>query len=215
MDTYTVWFVLILIIVVLIIVFVSVIWYYSLGPSQNTPTPLPPITPSATHAPSSESTPNIFSPLPLTPAARSMPVDNCFTPSTTSANHVVSLLLSYNLQSKYAPLVLAYSIVLCAYTDSLSKNCSNLQKYMNQIILLGGSPNSSSAMTLLSYYTSIQHNSKAKDFLVATMDVINTYVAMLVNENALSESDRKAIKGFNYEFCRNYLDQINQVCSAI
>jgi hypothetical protein len=86
---------------------------------------------------------------------------------------------------------------------------------MNQIILLGGSPNSSSAMTLLSYYTSIQHNSKAKDFLVATMDVINTYVAMLVNENALSESDRKAIKGFNYEFCRNYLDQINQVCSAI
>uniref|UniRef100_A0A6C0BG67 Uncharacterized protein n=1 Tax=viral metagenome TaxID=1070528 RepID=A0A6C0BG67_9ZZZZ len=213
MDTYTAWIALITV-VILIIIIISTIWYFLL---EKNPSPSPSVsTPSLSSSvltPTMYQTPDkIFSHLPLTPAARSMPVDNCFSPQTTSANHVVSILLSNNLQSKYAPLILTYSIVLCAYTDSISKNCNNLQNYMNQIILLGGSPNSSSALTMLSYYTTIRHDSKAKGFLVATMDVINTYAAMLVNENVLSESDRKAIKGFNYEFCRNYFDQINQVC---
>jgi hypothetical protein len=74
-------------------------------------------------------------------------------------------------------------------------------------------PNSASGATQLSYYTQVQNKpSKTTDFLVAAMDIISNYMASLVNENVLTEDDRRAVRGFNYQFCRNYIDTINQNC---
>lgn len=144
---------------------------------------------------------------------RDITIRNCFNRDSITANHVVNTINKYNLQNRYVPLIITYSLLLCVYMDSLSKNCSNITTALNQLILVGGTPNSASGITELSYYTKVPTKpSKTTDFLVAAMDIISNHMASLVNEDVISEKDRRAIKGFNYEFCRNYLDTINMNC---
>jgi hypothetical protein len=133
--------------------------------------------------------------------------------NTVTANKIVGLIMKNNLQSKYAPLILTYSAIVCVYQDIQNKKCDKIQGYLNQLILFGGSPQSASGMTELSYYTNVPSKpSVTRSFLIAAMDVISNYMAQLINENSISEQDRSALKGFNYEFCRNYIDTINVAC---
>lgn len=221
MDIDTSWTVLIVGIVIFVVVGFLVSFYLLNTPTQKTPS-------GSVNKDSSKpcntqpsnvfvtETNNTFNIQPMySPAANSISVNNCFNNDTVSANHVVNTINKYGLQTKYVPLVMTYSVILCVYMDAMQKNCTNIPSSLNKLIVLGGVPNSASGATQLSYYTKVQNKpSKTTDFLVAAMDIISNYMASLVNENALTEDDRKAVRGFNYQFCRNYIDVINQNCQT-
>lgn len=213
MDIDTSWTILVVGIIVFICVGFVVVFYFlnTTASASNTTTPTK-ASSTTTSSTCSSSTTNI--PIPIyTPAANNLTVKNCFNNETVSANHVVNTINKYGLQTKYIPLVITYSLILCAYMDALAKNCKNIESALSQITVLGGVPNSASGATQLSYYTKVPTTpSKTTDFLVAAMDIISNSMAALVNENVLTEEDRKAVRGFNYQFCRNYIDTINKNC---
>jgi hypothetical protein len=85
---------------------------------------------------------------------------------------------------------------------------------MNKAILAGGSPNSAEAKNMVTFYTKITatDDSKKIRFMIACMDLIKNNMALLINDSMITEQDRSAAKGFNYEFCRKYFNEINQKC---
>jgi hypothetical protein len=66
---------------------------------------------------------------------------------------------------------------------------------------------------MVRYYTRLTNNdTKKARFLTACMDLIKNNMALLINDSTITEQDRSAAKGFNYEFCRKYFDEINRNC---
>ena len=199
------WFALIVGFVVFIIVGVIAVYYFAPHTPQQEPTKVQQ-TPSQS-APITQQG-NASLPLPLVIAPAPAPPPLCFSPTTVSANNIIKVITQYGLQGKYAALIMAYSIVVCVFNTGTNTKCTDITTALNRLIMLGASPNSVSGATELSYYTAIPANTLMRSFLVAAMDIISNYVAALVNDNALSESDRSSVRGFNYEFCRNYMDPI-------
>lgn len=209
---------LLIVFVIFFLVGAIAIFYFSqideanpvLAPRVPVPSPATPKSPSQAPAPT------LATPSPPSTSGRSPPrieVENCFSVSTVSANNINKIIDSYNLEKTYMPLKMTYSLLLCTYNDILNESCANIRANLNKLILLGGSPTSPSGLTQLSYYTNIVNlPSWTKDFLVAAMDIISNYMALLINESAISEQERRQLRGFNYEFLRNYIDPIMKSC---
>lgn len=229
MDTHAGWFVLVIGFILFLFVGIISISYFSMlsdtDSKQTTPSPSlhtsPPAPVTVTLSPyqvALQQEPSVvYVPQQLSlspsPQAPQFTQNTCFNMNTVTANKLVGLILKNNLQSKYAPLILTYSAIVCVYQDIQNRKCDRIDSFLNQIIIFGGSPHSASGMTQLSYFTQVPNKpSVTRSFLVAAMDVISNYMAQLINESVLSEQDRSALKGFNYEFCRNYLDSINIAC---
>lgn len=224
MDTHTGWVVLATGFVMFLFVGIITISYFSMLPSMDTAS----TSPSSSLSPSASKTQSfggaiqtqydpgyVYIPqqLPISPATAMRPQNTCFNMNTVTANRLVGLIMKNNLQSKYAPLIMTYSALVCVYQDIQNQKCDRIEGFLGQLIVFGGSPHSPSGMTELSYYTEVPSKpSLTKSFLIAAMDVISNYMSQLINENTISEQDRSSLKGFNYEFCRNYLDPINRAC---
>lgn len=220
MDTHTGWVVLVTGFVLFLFVGIITISYFSMLPSSNTQSSSPSIlsTPTAqsnsiTQIHSDPGYVYIPQQLPISPAAAMRPQNTCFNMNTVTANRLIGLIMKNNLQSKYAPLIMTYSAIVCVHQDIQNQKCDRIDGFLSQVIMFGGSPHSPSGMTQLSYYTEVPSKpSLTRSFLIASMDVISNYMSQMINENSISEQDRSSLKGFNYEFCRNYLDQINKAC---
>jgi ABC-type transport system involved in multi-copper enzyme maturation permease subunit len=174
-------------IVIFVVIGASLILIYA----SSTSTPPPPARPpGASHTTSSSLIPD------------------CFSPTTVSANLLYQILTRYKLEIKYNQLATAYSLILCA-----NDNCDRIPTLLDKAILVGGSPNSAAAKNMVGYYTRLTNNdTKKARFLTACMDLIKNNMALLINDSTITEQDRSAAKGFNYEFCRKYFDEINRKC---
>ena len=138
-------------------------------------------------------------------------IPDCFSSTTVSANLLYQILVRYKLEIKYNQLAAAYSLILCA-----NDNCDRIPTLLDKAILVGGSPNSAAAKNMVGYYTRLANNDTKKTrFLTACMDLIKNNMALLINDATITEQDRSAAKGFNYEFCRKYFDEINRKCPAV
>lgn len=198
MDLDTSWTVLVVGSVVFLSVGFVIVFYLLQGESPNCMPPL-----SRPHT----------GDMGISPAPADLTVRNCFGSATVPANRLINTLQKYGLQGKYTPLVLTYSVILCKHEEALMGGCTNVEEALQKVLVLGGSPKSASGATQLSYYTLVPKTpSNTTDFLVASMDIISNSMAALVNEDTISEEDRRAVRGYNYEFCRNYIDAINKVC---
>ncbi len=182
-----------ILVIIFIILGVSLILVYAISPS--------PPAPSNTPRTSSDNVTTTNTSRPLIP--------DCFSPTTVSANMLYQILVRNRLEVKYGQLATAYSLVLCA-----NDNCDRIPDLMNKAILAGGSPNSAEAKNMVTFYTKITatDDSKKIRFMIACMDLIKNNMALLINDSMITEQDRSAAKGFNYEFCRKYFNEINQKC---
>ena len=199
------WIILVIGIVIFCVIGSFTIYYFTTTTTiKNNQTISPTVSPIT--SPSSISVPS----LQISSRPNAIRYTDCLDETTVSANHVIHTINKYNLQSKYAPLIIAYAMIIC-----LSKNCNNLDKYLEQLILLGASPNDASTTAELAMYTQTTNTpSKRKDFLVASLDIIQSNMSLLVNDDTISEQDRRLVRGFNYDFLRTYLDIINRSCIA-
>jgi hypothetical protein len=180
-------------IVIFVVIGASLILIYA--SSTSTPSPSPAPRPGASHTTSSSS-------------SSSSLIPDCFSSTTVSANYLYQILARYKLEIKYNQLAAAYSLILCA-----SDNCDRIPTLLDKAILVGGSPNSADAKNMVRYYTRLTNNdTKKARFLTACMDLIKNNMALLINDSTITEQDRSAAKGFNYEFCRKYFDEINRNC---
>ena len=135
-------------------------------------------------------------------------IPDCFSSTTVSANLLYQIIARYKLEIKYNQLAAAYSLILCA-----NDNCDRIPTLLDKAILVGGSQNSADAKNMVGYYTRLTNNdTKKARFLTACMDLIKNNMALLINDSTITEQDRSAAKGFNYEFCRKYFDEINRKC---
>lgn len=184
-----------ILVIVFIIVGISLILVYAISPT----TPAPSYT---SNTPSSSDHAN------TTTASRPL-IPDCFSPTTVSANLLYQILVRNKLEVKYGQLATAYSLILCA-----NDNCQRIPDLLNKAILAGGSPNSAEAKNMVTFYTKITSNNDSKKvrFLIVCMDLIKNNMALLINDAMITEQDRSAAKGFNYEFCRKYFNEINQKC---
>lgn len=179
-------------IVIFAVLGTSLIMIYASSTSTSQPTPKP--------------TPNIVSS--ASSSASSSLIPDCFSSTTVSANLLYQILARYKLEIKYNQLAAAYSLILCA-----NDNCDRIPTLLDKAILVGGSPNSADAKNMVGYYTRLTNSdTKKARFLTACMDLIKNNMALLINDSTITEQDRSAAKGFNYEFCRKYFDEINRKC---
>ena len=182
-------------VVIFMILGVSILLIYAATPTR------PNAAPPTTNYGSGTSTTATTTSRPLIP--------DCFSPTTVSANMLYQILVRNKLEIKYGQLATAYSLILCA-----NDNCERIPDLLSNAILAGGSPNSAEARNMVSFYTKVESNNNSKKlrFLVACMDLIKNNMALLVNDATMTEQDRSAAKGFNYEFCRKYVNDINLKC---
>lgn len=149
-----------------------------------------------------------YLPVPSPSPSNSEVLQNCLNASTVVANRLISTIHKYNMQVKYSPLLLTYSMILCA-----NKDCSVIPYYVKQLQLLGANINDARSRAELEFYTYINDNtSQKRHFLVGALNIILNYMSMLINENSISDVDRYALRGFNVEFLRSYIDPINRTC---
>ena len=126
---------------------------------------------------------------------------------------VYAILKANNLEKKYMQLLDVYSILLCQYTQTESRPCS--ESYINDRLAdlnaFGGDANNQRAQGIVKSITQLSNNKVGKMLVMAT-DLIERQIESLKKEKDITTSDIEQIVGLNSMFYRQRYDLINKHC---
>jgi len=139
-----------------------------------------------------------------------------FPPCCESSNEIkkiFSLISGYNLQKKYMQLFDIYSIVMCQDTQIRMKVCSDtfINDRIADLNTYGADPTNTAAIAIVKSTTNLSNNKIGKFLLMAT-DLIEKQMNNIKNDNAISNTDKEQIYGYNSQFYNQKYDYMAKHC---
>lgn len=126
---------------------------------------------------------------------------------------IFSILRGYNLEKKYIVLLDVYSMILCQESQVRSKNCSDtfINDRLADLNTYGANVNDQNAVSIVKSVTNLQNTKMGKLLAMAT-DLIEKQMKEIKSDNAISNSDKEQIAGYNSLFYRQHYDFMNKRC---
>lgn len=139
-----------------------------------------------------------------------------FPPCCESSNEIkkiFALISGYNLQKKYMQLFDIYSIVMCQDTQIRMKVCSDtfINDRLADLNTYGADPTNNAAIAIVKSTTNLSNNKIGKFLLMAT-DLIEKQMNSIKNDNAISNTDKEQIYGYNAQFYNQKYDYMSKHC---
>ena len=165
---------------------------------------------------SDQSHPNpVISQLPWTERNRGFP-STYFPPCCDSSNEIkkiFTLITGYNLQKKYMQLFDIYSIVMCQDAQIRMKVCSDsfINDRIADLNTYGADPTNTAAIAIVKSSTNLSNNKIGKFLLMAT-DLIEKQMNNIKNDNAISNTDKEQIYGYNSQFYNQKYSYMAKQC---
>lgn len=132
----------------------------------------------------------------------------CFQ-GTVDVSKIFMLLRALKLDTRYIQLLDVYSMLLCQANVC---NPGFLDDRIRELSMYGADVNNKAAVEIVSSVTRLSNN-KTATFLVMACDVIEKQIAKMKNDTDISTVDKQAIIGYNSQFYRTNLDNINKKCA--
>jgi hypothetical protein len=106
------------------------------------------------------------------------------------------------------------SIMCCQRLNSANaKDCSKVLtgERLQDLVDMGGDPYDRDAVAKAKAYTNVENTSVGK-LIVAGINIIDRHLAVMANDNDLTQEEKGAIKGFINEFYGANLETIYKLC---
>jgi len=165
---------------------------------------------------SNQSHPNpVISQLPWSEKNRGFP-STYFPPCCDSSNEIkkiFALISGYNLQKKYMQLFDIYSIVMCQDTQIRMKVCSDtfINDRIADLNTYGADHTNTAAIAIVKSTTNLSNNKIGKFLLMAT-DLIEKQMNNIKHDNAISNTDKEQIYGYNAQFYNQKYSYMSKQC---